>query len=90
MVELRREARDERIHAGRVTDMIARRGQPSSRFTLIWFADGSAEPYAVAFDPYPFSFLNLVVVLEAGILTSNLLTQNHMTQLADRRAALDL
>ncbi len=44
-----------------------------------------------AFDRYPFNFLNLVVALEAVILTSAvLLTQNHMTQLADRRAALDL
>jgi uncharacterized membrane protein len=43
------------------------------------------------FDPYPFSFLNLVVALEAVMLTSVvLLTQNHMTQLADRRTSLDL
>ena len=42
-------------------------------------------------DPYPFSFLTLAVSLEAIVLTSFVLvSQNRMTQLADRRAHLDL
>jgi uncharacterized membrane protein len=42
-------------------------------------------------DPYPFSFLTLVVSLEAIVLTGFvLMAQNRMTQQADRRAQLDL
>jgi len=44
-----------------------------------------------AFDPYPFSLLNVFVSLEAIFLTSFvLMTQNRMTKQADRRAHLDL
>ena len=44
-----------------------------------------------SFDRFPYSLLNLIVVLEAFFLTSVvLMTQNHMTRLADRRAHLDL
>jgi uncharacterized membrane protein len=43
------------------------------------------------FDPYPFSFLTLVVSLEAIVLTGFvLMAQNRMTRQADRRAHLDL
>jgi uncharacterized membrane protein len=43
------------------------------------------------FDPFPFTFLNLVVSLEAIVLTSFvLMTQTRMTRLADKRAHLDL
>jgi uncharacterized membrane protein len=42
-------------------------------------------------DPYPFTFLTLLVSLEAIFLTSFvLISQNHMEALAHRRAALDL
>lgn len=45
----------------------------------------------LTFDAYPYALLNLVVALEAVFLTSVvLMTQNHMTRLADRRAHLDL
>ena len=45
----------------------------------------------LAFDPRPYSLLNLIVALEAVFLTSVvLMTQNRMTRLADRRAHLDL
>jgi uncharacterized membrane protein len=58
----------------------------------VWFAAWivlSSTRYA--FDRFPYSLLNLVVALEAVFLTSVvLLTQNHMTRLADRRAHLDL
>ncbi len=44
-----------------------------------------------AIDPYPFSLLNVMVSLEAIFLTSFvLMTQNRLTQQADRRAHLDL
>lgn len=43
------------------------------------------------FDPFPFSFLTLVVSLEAIFLTLLvLMTQNRMTKEADKRAQLDL
>jgi uncharacterized membrane protein len=43
------------------------------------------------FDPYPFTFLTLVVSLEAIVLTSFVLAaQDRMTREADRRAKLDL
>jgi len=67
-----------------------------SSFPLLhvgWFAGWiifnlwSARP----FDPYPFTFLTLVVSLEAILLTSFVLAaQDRMTREADRRAKLDL
>ena len=94
MVELAQEARDDRTGVGRVTDTIARTAGSLTFIAVhaIWFAAWVALNLTrFAFDPYPFSFLNLVVALEAVILTSVvLLTQNHMTRLADRRASLDL
>ena len=43
------------------------------------------------FDPFPFSFLTLVVSLEAIFLTLLvLMSQNRMTKEADKRAHLDL
>ncbi len=43
------------------------------------------------FDPYPFTFLTMVVSLEAIFLSIFvLIAQNHMSHLADRRAHLDL
>jgi uncharacterized membrane protein len=46
---------------------------------------------SVAFDPYPYTFLTLVVSLEAIFLsTFILISQNHDTQLSERRNDLDL
>ena len=94
MVELAQEARNERTPVGRLADTVARTAGSLTFIAMhaVWFAGWIALNLTrFAFDPYPFSFLNLVVVLEAVMLTSVvLLTQNHMTQLADRRAALDL
>jgi uncharacterized membrane protein len=43
------------------------------------------------FDPYPFTFLTLVVSLEAIFLsTFILISQNHETRLSERRNQLDL
>ena len=69
-------------------------GHPSFPLVHIaWFAAWigfnllSAKP----FDPYPFTFLTMVVSLEAILLTSFVLAaQDRMTREADRRAKLDL
>ena len=46
---------------------------------------------SVAFDPFPYTFLTLVVSLEAIFLsTFILISQNHDTQLSERRNHLDL
>ena len=94
MVELAQKARDGRTDMGRAADTIARTAGSVTFIVIhaVWFAAWIAVNLTrFAFDPYPFSFLNLVVALEAVILTSAvLLTQNHMTGLAERRAALDL
>ena len=48
-------------------------------------------PGIAAFDPFPFSFLTLVVSLEAIFLTLLvLMSQNRMTKEADKRAHLEL
>jgi uncharacterized membrane protein len=48
-------------------------------------------PGILPFDPFPFSFLTLVVSLEAIFLTLLvLMSQNRMTKEADKRAHLDL
>src|SRR4029077_1517302 len=58
----------------------------------VWFAAWIVwNTMRPAFDPFPYSLLNLVVALEAVFLTSVvLMKQNYMTRLADRRAHLDL
>ena len=61
---------------------------------LIWFGswvivnDMSGIPH---FDPFPFTFLTLVVSLEAIFLSAFILiSQNHETRLSERRNQLDL
>ena len=94
MVELERQALDDRTPIDRLTDAVARVAGSTPFIVLhaIWFAAWivlNATRFAV--DPFPYSLLNLVVALEAVFLTSVvLMTQNHMTRLADRRAHLDL
>jgi uncharacterized membrane protein len=58
----------------------------------LWIAVNSGVvPGIRPFDPYPFSFLTLVVSLEAIFLSIwILIVQNQMQRLADRRANLDL
>jgi uncharacterized membrane protein len=94
MVELAQQARDERTDTDRVTDSVARIAGSTTFITVhaVWFLAWIVlNTTRFAFDPYPYNLLNLVVALEAVFLTSVvLLTQNHMTRLADRRAHLDL
>jgi uncharacterized membrane protein len=48
-------------------------------------------PLALRFDPFPFQLLNLLVALEAVVLsTFILMSQHRQNQLADRRNHLDL
>jgi uncharacterized membrane protein len=63
---------------------------------IIWFGiwiviNSGLIPGINPFDPFPFSFLTLVVSLEAIFLTLLvLMSQNRMTKEADKRAHLDL
>lgn len=59
---------------------------------VVWIlANVNLIPGVTPFDPYPFSFLTLVVSLEAIFLsTFVLITQNRMSAQADKRAHLDL
>ena len=94
MVELDRKALDDRPPIDRLTDAIAHTAgsMPFIVLHAIWFAAWIVLNTArVGFDPFPYSLLNLVVALEAVFLTSVvLMTQNHMSRLAERRAHLDL
>jgi len=94
MVELERKSQDDRRPIDRLTDAVTRVAGSTLFIVLhaIWFAAWiSLNTTRFAFDPYPYSLLNLVVALEAVFLTSVvLMTQNHMTRLAERRGHLDL
>jgi uncharacterized membrane protein len=61
---------------------------------VVWFAGWIAfnlQPGPRAFDPYPFTFLTLVVSLEAIFLsTFILISQNHAARISERRNQLDL
>jgi uncharacterized membrane protein len=60
-------------------------------FTGWILANVGLVPGVAPFDPYPFSFLTLVVSLEAIFLAIFvLMSQNRAARLADRRAHLDL
>jgi uncharacterized membrane protein len=61
-------------------------------FFAVWLiANSSTVTHRPPFDPYPFSFLTLVVSLEAIFLSVFvLMSQNQMTRQADKRAHLDL
>lgn len=55
-----------------------------------WILANSVAPFE-AFDPFPYTFLTLIVSLEAIFLsTFILISQNHETKLAERRNHLDL
>jgi uncharacterized membrane protein len=61
---------------------------------VLWFAawiGGNVSLGARAFDPYPFTFLTLVVSLEAIFLSSFILiSQNRASRVSERRNELDL
>ena len=98
VVKLESAAIHGRSPADRVSDAI-NRATGSTPFVTIhvaWFAgwllvNTGSVPGIPPFDPYPFSFLTLVVSLEAIFLSVFvLMSQNRMTRQADKRAHLDL
>jgi uncharacterized membrane protein len=92
---LERKALHGRTTVDRVTDAVT--GITGSAvfvvLHVVWFGvwigiNLTREP---PFDPFPFTFLTLLVALEAIILTGLvLMTQNRMTRQAEKRAHLDL
>ena len=98
IAELERTALHERSAADRVGDAIARTtgSAPFAVVHLAWFGswvllNTGRIPGITPFDPYPFSFLTLVVSLEAIFLSVFvLMSQNRMTRHAEKRAHLDL
>ena len=95
IASLERAALHERTTIERVTDTVTAAAGSALFLVLhagwfgVWIAVNvtSRSP----FDPFPFTFLTLLVSLEAIILTGMvLMTQNRMTRQADKRAHLDL
>jgi uncharacterized membrane protein len=98
IAELERTALHDRSAADQVGDAIART-TGSAPFVVVhvaWFGswvlvNTGRIPGFTPFDPFPFSFLTLVVSLEAIFLSVFvLMSQNRMTRLAEKRAHLDL
>jgi uncharacterized membrane protein len=98
IAELERQALHQRSVADRFSDALTR-ATGSSGFAIIhvlvfgaWLLTNTGFVTHVSpFDPYPFSFLTLVVSLEAIFLSVFvLMSQNRMTRQADKRAHLDL
>ena len=98
IAQLEREAMAERTAADRLSDAIAKVAGTSGfvlahviLFTVWITLNVGLVPAVSIFDPYPFSFLTLVVSLEAIFLSIFvLMSQNRAAWLADRRAHLDL
>src|SRR6185503_5728918 len=96
IVQLEETAKANRNKTDQMADIIA---QFCGSFTfvwvhLIWFGAWVAVnviPGVAHFDPYPFTFLTLVVSLEAIFLSTFIvISQNHETRLSERRNQLDL
>jgi uncharacterized membrane protein len=98
IAQLEREAMRARTSADRLSDAIARAAGSAASVTVHavlftgWIIlNVGIVPAVPIFDPYPFSFLTLVVSLEAIFLSIFvLMSQNRAARLADRRAHLDL
>jgi uncharacterized membrane protein len=98
VARLEQEALHQRTTADRVSDALTRFTGSTPfvvghalAFTTWILANSGRLPGVAPFDPYPFSFLTLVVSLEAIFLSVFvLMSQNRMTRQADKRAHLDL
>ena len=98
IMRLEQDAIHNRSPAEKIADKIttAAGSTPFVILHLFWFggwvlANVGLIPGVTPFDPFPFSFLTLVVSLEAIFLTLLvLMSQNRMTKEADKRAHLDL
>jgi uncharacterized membrane protein len=94
--KLEQAAREERTRSDRVAEAIAN-FCGSMTFVwvhVVWFGGWilfNALPGIKHIDPFPFTFLTLVVSLEAIFLsTFILISQNHDTKISERRNHLDL
>lgn len=98
IMRLEQEAIHNRSPAEKIADRITTTAgsTPFVILHIFWFggwvlANVGLVPGVTPFDPFPFSFLTLVVSLEAIFLTLLvLMSQNRMTKEADKRAHLDL
>jgi uncharacterized membrane protein len=98
IARLENEALHQRSLTDRVSDTITRFAGSSVFILLhiVWFIvwvvlNLGRIPAIQPFDPYPFTFLTMVVSLEAIFLSIFvLISQNRMSHQADRRAHLDL
>jgi uncharacterized membrane protein len=96
VLALEEDARAHRTFSDRLADRVARFcGSITFFWThVVWFGvwiGANLLPSMPHFDPFPFTFLTLVVSLEAIFLsTFILISQNHETKLAERRNHLDL
>ena len=98
IMELEKKAFHSRSPAEHVADRVTKfaGSAPFIILHIIWFGgwiliNEGLIPHIPAFDPFPFSFLTLVVSLEAIFLTLLvLMSQNRMNKEADKRAHLDL
>jgi len=94
IAQLEHKALLERTFADRMSDAITRFAGSANFLILhiVWFTVWIGWSLrGGTFDPFPFSLLNLVVSLEAVLLSAFvLISQNRMTKQADRRGHLDL
>ncbi|MEO6254788.1 MAG: DUF1003 domain-containing protein [Ferruginibacter sp.] len=98
ILKLEKEAIQSRSAAEQIADKVTRfaGSTPLIIFHVVFFAgwilvNTEMVPGILPFDPFPFSFLTLVVSLEAIFFTLLvLMSQNRMTKEADKRANLDL
>ena len=95
IVEIERQSQENRSRLQVFTDNITAVASSFSFIVLhvIWFSlwIGFNTLSSHPFDVFPFNLLTMLVSLEAILLTSFvLMSQNHLTLLADRRAHLDL
>ena len=96
MRQLEEAAMGKRTGADRMAAAI---GRFCGRMTFVWihvvlfaaWIGYNTVPWFRAFDPYPFTFLTLIVSLEAIFLsTFILISQNHDMRISERRNQLDL
>ena len=95
IIELERQQRKKRTVGEQLSEVIAKFcGSMTFVYVHIaWFGFWIIfnDIPSIAFDPFPYTFLTLVVSLEAIFLsTFILISQNHDTQLSERRNHLDL
>ncbi len=98
ILQLEKDNVHSRSFAGRIADKVTvfAGSMPFIIIHIIWFAlwimaNCNLFSGIIVFDPFPFSFLTLVVSLEAIFLSLLvLMSQNQMNKVADKRAHIDL